>query len=259
MLNLNFASACLVIAGLVALAVSSRLGRRSPPVTTEDSPADLLDEALEQEMRALPLVVRPVPDERAPAEPEVLWEESAEVYAPAPADAAAWMAGLNLPLPAGLESDGAIAVICDDAHTEIHRHLRSDLTVETGGLLIGEVSHDAGRGLYLVMVRQFLPAAAGIETATSFTYTGESWAAIAPHLKALPAASTLVGTCHSHPGMGVFLSSTDLQTQAQIFSKPWQLAMVVDPVSGEEGMFSGSEGRECPWWITECNVRSSYE
>ena len=48
----------------------------------------------------------------------------------------------------------------------------------------------------------------------------------------------ITGWWHSHPNLGCFLSSTDLLTQKYFFSKPYQVALVIDPVRNEFEFFS---------------------
>ena len=43
----------------------------------------------------------------------------------------------------------------------------------------------------------------------------------------------ITGWWHSHPNLGCFLSSTDLLTQKFFFSKPYQVALAIDPVRNE--------------------------
>ncbi|MBS7658208.1 MAG: hypothetical protein QW476_00520 [Candidatus Bathyarchaeia archaeon] len=49
----------------------------------------------------------------------------------------------------------------------------------------------------------------------------------------------IVGWYHSHIGCGVFMSNIDIQTQLKLqqFS-PYIIALVVDPIAGEFGVFS---------------------
>jgi len=48
----------------------------------------------------------------------------------------------------------------------------------------------------------------------------------------------IVGWWHSHPDFGCFLSSTDLLTQKSFFYKPYQVALVVDPIRNEFEFFA---------------------
>jgi hypothetical protein len=54
---------------------------------------------------------------------------------------------------------------------------------------------------------------------------------------------TILGWYHSHPGHGIFLSGTDLNTQRLSFNKIWQIAIVYDPLRHEIGYFYGADGK----------------
>ena len=120
--------------------------------------------------------------------------------------------------------------------------------MERGGLLAGRALYDSRLNSYILLIEEALVAPEGVETATSFSYTAETWAAIFPRFRELPAHWTLLGSYHSHPNFGVFLSRVDLDTQENIFPHPWQIAVVVDPVRNEEGFFIGEKGAPCKDW-----------
>lgn len=48
----------------------------------------------------------------------------------------------------------------------------------------------------------------------------------------------VVGWWHSHPGLGCFLSVTDLHTQKYFFPEGYQVALVVDPIKNEFQFFT---------------------
>lgn len=48
-----------------------------------------------------------------------------------------------------------------------------------------------------------------------------------------------VGWFHTHPNHGIFMSSTDKENHS-LYQKPWQVALVLDPVRGESGFFAGT-------------------
>ena len=47
----------------------------------------------------------------------------------------------------------------------------------------------------------------------------------------------VLGWYHSHPGHGVFMSPTDVETQRSMFTAPYHSAIVIDPVNKEIGAF----------------------
>lgn len=241
-----------------------RRRRELPPVTTppagsedvsEDAEAALTLRYVSQSPQALKKAAeaqanKPV---EAVAEPEeeiepLAWDEQDDVFRPQIIAADALLASLPLPALPSFQQDEAGIFIHRAAYETLRQHLKSDVTVEQGGLLLGQAFHDPDRNAYFLLVEQALPAVGGLETEVSFSYTETAWEHLTPHLQQMGAIRTLLGSYHSHPGMGVFLSKTDLETQAEIFPHPWQIALVVDPVADKTGFFLGKTGHPCERW-----------
>jgi len=53
----------------------------------------------------------------------------------------------------------------------------------------------------------------------------------------------IYGWYHSHPGYGVFLSQRDQFIVNSFFDKPWNLALVIDPIERRLGFFVRAAGR----------------
>ena len=53
----------------------------------------------------------------------------------------------------------------------------------------------------------------------------------------------IVGWYHSHPGHGCFMSSTDIETQKSMFSSPWHIAVVIDPLKFDVAAFALRGGK----------------
>ena len=73
-------------------------------------------------------------------------------------------------------------------------------------------------------------------------FTSESWEAIRTEVGG--STDTIVGWFHTHPGLGVFMSGTDRQTQRNFFSQPWQVSLVVDPRTEDIGFFAGEASEQ---------------
>jgi len=179
---------------------------------------------------------------------EIEWIEQEDVYRPQRANAQELLAGLVRKRPLDLRKGSCWCLVRRSAFEKIQAHLRSDTRVELGGLLMGEAFYDPEQECYVVVVEEALPALDGEGTALTFAYTEATWQTLSPQLQALPANWTLLGSFHSHPGMGVFLSSTDLETQRDVFYHDWQVALVIDPISNAIAFFSGATGRPCIHW-----------
>lgn len=167
----------------------------------------------------------------------VVWRERSDTFRPTvqseatlPADALWWVAPRDLQV-----------IIVWEAWREIHRHVRSDTSREQIGLLMGTVFRDTG-GAYRTLVTQALPLPSSDASPVHVALTHESTGRIAEALRRLPSESTVVGWYHSHPNLGVFLSGTDLRTQRACFAQDWHVAVVVDPVRRESGVFTGASG-----------------
>ena len=223
----------------------------SAPVPDEDLLARHEEEAFvasvrkKRQERETPLPAAPA---AAPPEAEIEWSEQDDAYRPRRADASVLLLSLAVPTALDLRKGAVYCFARREAFDRIQDHLRSDTRIELGGLLVGEAFYDPERDLHCVVVEAALPAYAGEGTAVTFSYTEATWQALSPQLQGLPPAWTLLGSYHSHPGMGVFLSSTDLDTQRGVFFHDWQIALVIDPVSRAVGFFCGSEGRRCAHW-----------
>ncbi|MCW3095690.1 MAG: Mov34/MPN/PAD family protein [Chthonomonadaceae bacterium] len=193
----------------------------------------------------------PVAAKVRPADPEpeeIEWSEQDDVYRPQRVRAAEFLAVHAKKMNSPFRHGTRCCFVRRAAFDKIQAHLRSDIQIELGGLLMGEAFYDAEQEFYGVVIEEALPAYDGEGTALTFSYTEATWQALSPQLQTLPSTWTLLGSFHSHPGMGVFLSSTDLETQRGIFFHDWQIALVIDPLSNAIGFFFGAEGHSCSHW-----------
>jgi len=124
-----------------------------------------------------------------------------------------------------------------EAHAQAYRG-------EVGGVLLGEVYEEQGR--YLVSVTAALPARYTVAGMIYLTFTGWTWLDLIARRQSYP-DSKMVGWYHSHPGLGVFLSGSDRFIHRSFFGdQPWYLALVIDPLTGEQGVFGWDEDRIVP-------------
>jgi proteasome lid subunit RPN8/RPN11 len=119
---------------------------------------------------------------------------------------------------------------------------------EVGGVLLG--GRYIWEGREFVVVERFLKALHVRGGPVSLTFTHDTFAAIWQAIASLdPDAREglhIVGWHHTHPGLGVFLSSHDLFIQRNFFPLPWQMALVVDPLAGTLGFFRWRDGDVAP-------------
>ena len=231
-------------------------GKQSPSSSPTDDP-DLLAERETDEFQASVRAAQnraaarkekeaapPLQEEEQ--EEEILWAEQEDVYRPARVYAQEYLASLSLNSMPRLKPGESLILMKQAALEEMQAHLRSDVRIELGGLLGGQALYDPALELYLIVIELAMPARGGEGTAASFTYTPASWQAILPQWQQMRDEWTIVGSYHSHPGLGVFLSTTDKETQTDVFPHDWQVALVMDPIANTTGYFIGTAGKPCP-------------
>ena len=94
-----------------------------------------------------------------------------------------------------------------------------------------------------VHVKAAIRGAAARQHGVHVTYTQETWNAIHRELERDYPKLSIVGWYHSHPGFGVEFSEMDLFIQKNFFAGPMQVALVIDPLGGDEALcFNGPDG-----------------
>lgn len=119
---------------------------------------------------------------------------------------------------------------------------------EAGGMIIGHPAKDNQGGLFVKIV-DYVPNIDTPSSAVQTYFTPEAWGRakqyIDSHYPNTP--NTIIGTAHSHPGLGVFLSQTSTDGSGlaindgavnAYFKEPYHLAVVYDTVRKELGVFS---------------------
>lgn len=136
---------------------------------------------------------------------------------------------------------GAVPVYIDTAVIEsVWRHVMTNRRTELGGILIGRCAQN---GDLFARITACLDARHTTTTAGSLTFTHETWADLADRVGERYGDQKVLGWYHSHPGHGVFMSRYDRFIHESFFRNPWQCALVLDPVRGEEGLFQSVDGR----------------
>jgi proteasome lid subunit RPN8/RPN11 len=119
----------------------------------------------------------------------------------------------------------------------IYPHIFENADREVGGVLIGGV----GKAGTLPIVFGAIQAIAADERRAALTFTQEAWAHVHRVIDEEYPNDQIVGWYHSHPSFGIFLSEHDLFIHRNFFSNRSQIALVVDPISREEGIFAWTE------------------
>jgi proteasome lid subunit RPN8/RPN11 len=122
------------------------------------------------------------------------------------------------------------------AYSRICVHSVSDMKNEVGGILIGQWCLDDKREQFVV-VEHALPARYTRQGSVYLTFTQDSLVDIHDQIDTNYKGQKIVGWYHTHPSMGVFLSHYDTWLHNNFFPEPWQVALVVEPVSATGGFF----------------------
>jgi len=140
---------------------------------------------------------------------------------------------------------GAAVVVIREAVLEaILDFSEAEQSRERGGFLLGQV---LGEQPQYTVVRHFHPAVEAQGSLASLTFNHESWASLNREIETHFPSESLVGWQHTHPGLGIFLSTYDLFIQRNFFANSGQIALVVDPRRQEFGFFHWRQGevRDC--------------
>jgi len=156
------------------------------------------------------------------------------------------------PFPAECDWDPLRVHIAREPYEAIIAHCRESNRVELCGVLVGEVAKDE-LGPFL-MVSHTIRGEQAASQATQVTFTQDTWAHIHRVMDSEHEGLAIVGWYHTHPGFGVFLSEQDVFIHRNFFNLPWQIALVVDPQSGDEGVFTWRDGEPAQtrrYWVGE--------
>lgn len=116
-------------------------------------------------------------------------------------------------------------------------HAQSDMRNEVGGWLLGKWRIDKVSQEQFIIVDTILPAQFAIHSSSYLTFTQESQVDLQNQLDEKYSDKELVGWYHTHPRMGVFLSSYDTWIHDHFFPELWQVALVIEPHSETGGFF----------------------
>lgn len=123
--------------------------------------------------------------------------------------------------------------------TTIFPHVFNNNDREVGGVLVG---YKSLRGA-LPYVEGAIAAMSADEQRATLTFTQDSWEHVHRVMESEFPSGEIVGWYHTHPGFGIFLSEHDLFIHRNFFSDESQVAQVIDPHSGEEGIFTWENGQ----------------
>lgn len=127
--------------------------------------------------------------------------------------------------------------VAQSAYLRLLEHAASDLESEVGGILVGNWSIDSESQQMFIVIETALPARFTRQGSAFLTFTQDSLVALHAELDEHFPDKQIVGWYHTHPGMGVFLSSYDAWLHHHFFPEAWQVALVIDPYFSTGGFF----------------------
>ena len=148
-------------------------------------------------------------------------------------------------LSSSAQGGSAVSVfVTQKAFVRCCAHASIDLNNEVGGWLLGKYRVDKMSGEQFVIIDTILPAQHTQQGSAFLTFTQESQVALLNHLHDHYSSKDLVGWFHTHPHMGVFLSSYDTWLHDHFFPEMWQVALVIEPFSKTGGFFIRQPDRQ---------------
>lgn len=111
----------------------------------------------------------------------------------------------------------------------------SDTAYEVGGFLIGDLY--CHRAVEFIEIEGFIEAEHALQSPASLRFTHDTFESRTRRMEREFPGRKVVGWHHTHPGYGVFLSTTDTYTHRTHFNLPWMVALVVDPKAATMGFF----------------------
>lgn len=147
----------------------------------------------------------------------------------------------NILLKGNIESDDIKVYIRQEVYKELEDYSATDIEHERGSILLG--TYNDAMGKMNVVVSDYIEAKYTDASASTLTFTHETWAYVNREKDAKYNNSTILGWQHTHPGYGVFLSNYDMFIQENFFNLPFQIAYVIDPIQHTRGFFQWKNGK----------------
>lgn len=140
-----------------------------------------------------------------------------------------------------VERESLQVYIKQDVYKRIEKFAKEEMSKEVGSILVGEYMDEGDRKT--VIISNYIEAKYTDATASTLTFTHETWDYVYKKKDAKYSDKKIVGWQHTHPGYGIFLSNYDVFIQENFFNLPWQTAYVVDPIADTRGFFEWKNGK----------------
>lgn len=140
-----------------------------------------------------------------------------------------------------IEKDDVKVYIKQDTYKALEKLSSSDTSKELGSIIIGDYCQELGNTN--VVISDFIEAKYTDASASTLTFTHETWDYIYSEHEKLYSDKKIIGWQHTHPNYGVFLSNYDIFIQENFFNLPFQIAYVIDPIQNIRGFFQWKNGK----------------
>lgn len=140
-----------------------------------------------------------------------------------------------------IENDDVKVYIKQDVYKALEKLAASDTSKELGSIIIGDYCQELGKTN--VIISQYVEAKYTDASASTLTFTHETWDYIHKEHERLYPDKKIIGWQHTHPNYGIFLSNYDLFIQENFFNLPFQVAYVIDPIQNIRGFFQWKNGK----------------
>jgi 26S proteasome regulatory subunit N11 len=182
---------------------------------------------------------------------ELKWRNSNNVYKPTDKDIREFLQENRSQIESTLEIQSFYTEIREKpinlfvyrkAENQLINHLTLKPNNETCGVLVGKAYFCPHINKYYTEIIGAIAAPYTLGNQVHCQFTPECWPVILRTQKQDFPGNTIVGWYHSHPGHGIFLSGTDLDTQRSTFKQIWQISTVYDTLQQKIGYFYSASG-----------------
>jgi LysM repeat protein/proteasome lid subunit RPN8/RPN11 len=155
--------------------------------------------------------------------------------------------GWSYSVPRDYKHSNLKVVFIEGVVEKIFSHATARRDIERFGILVGGVFYDPQSDENWIEIVDMLPAERVRANVASVEVSNEEISYLNTKVDKILALTNQtvrkVGWYHTHPGHGIFMSSTDKTNQKLCYTADWQIALVVDPRQLHYGVFSGPECR----------------
>jgi len=158
----------------------------------------------------------------------------------------------NIRMVGAKNNEGNNLYVHQKTYRKIIRFVQNKKVHESGGLLLGHVSEEAGK--MNVSIDGFIEAKYTEATTTTLTFTHETWEYFHAEIDKRYKGMKIVGWIHTHPDFGIFLSEYDRFVHENFFKEPYQVAYVIDTIQKVEGFYGWDKNE-----LVKCNSFFLYD